>query len=161
MQVGVQGSRSHCHAGGSAGQQASLPCRWECSGSWLVACGWFTGEARLSQPQPPGRCLVLCGCGWHGMVFTSLLSDSNHCFLSCHLTPSRARISFVPPPLSHRVPPLVSQVVGAVGYQNLRLDIPPSVDRTVAAIIQACWHKWVADLTTAAPCCSSLANAVL
>lgn len=33
------------------------------------------------------------------------------------------------------------QVVGAVGYQNLRLPIPEGVNPAVADIIQACWHN--------------------
>jgi len=33
------------------------------------------------------------------------------------------------------------QVVGAVGYQSLRLPIPAGVHPAVAALIQACWHN--------------------
>jgi len=32
------------------------------------------------------------------------------------------------------------QVVGAVGFQNRRLEIPEEVDPTVAQIIQECWQ---------------------
>lgn len=33
------------------------------------------------------------------------------------------------------------QVVGAVGFQNRRLDIPKDVDPQVATIISSCWDK--------------------
>lgn len=33
------------------------------------------------------------------------------------------------------------QVVGAVGFQNRRLDIPKEVDPQVASIISSCWDK--------------------
>lgn len=33
------------------------------------------------------------------------------------------------------------QVVGAVGFQGRRLDIPPSVDPIVAEIISECWNQ--------------------
>lgn len=32
------------------------------------------------------------------------------------------------------------QVVGAVGFQNRRLEIPEEVDPTVAQIIRECWE---------------------
>ena len=32
------------------------------------------------------------------------------------------------------------QVVGAVGFRNLRLEIPKEVDPTVARIIRECWQ---------------------
>lgn len=35
------------------------------------------------------------------------------------------------------------QVVGAVGFQDRRLDIPKEVDPLVARIIFECWQKWV------------------
>ncbi|XVF48355.1 hypothetical protein PTKIN_Ptkin03bG0183600 [Pterospermum kingtungense] len=33
------------------------------------------------------------------------------------------------------------QVIGAVGFQNRRLDIPEDVDPTIAQIIRDCWEK--------------------
>jgi hypothetical protein len=33
------------------------------------------------------------------------------------------------------------QVVGAVGFQDRRLDIPKEVDPIVASIIRDCWQK--------------------
>jgi hypothetical protein len=33
------------------------------------------------------------------------------------------------------------QVVGAVGFQNRRLEIPREVDPHVARIISSCWEK--------------------
>jgi hypothetical protein len=35
------------------------------------------------------------------------------------------------------------QVVGAVGFQHRRLDIPGSVDPAVAEIIKRCWQTLV------------------
>ena len=35
------------------------------------------------------------------------------------------------------------QVVGAVGFQQRRLDIPGGVDPAVAEIIQSCWQTLV------------------
>jgi serine/threonine protein kinase len=32
------------------------------------------------------------------------------------------------------------QVVGAVGFQNRRLDIPDNIDPAIAEIIVKCWH---------------------
>lgn len=34
------------------------------------------------------------------------------------------------------------QVVGAVGYQGARLQIPEEIDSTIAAMIQACWSRY-------------------
>ena len=33
------------------------------------------------------------------------------------------------------------QVVAAVGFQQQRLTIPPSVDESLAALITACWKE--------------------
>lgn len=38
------------------------------------------------------------------------------------------------------------QVVGAVGFQNRRLEIPEEVDPMVAQLISDCWQRW--DCTT-------------
>lgn len=38
------------------------------------------------------------------------------------------------------------QVVGAVGFQNKRLEIPEEVDPVVAQIILDCWQTYVLDL---------------
>lgn len=38
------------------------------------------------------------------------------------------------------------QVVGAVGFQNKRLEIPEEVDPEVAQIINDCWQTYVLDL---------------
>jgi len=35
------------------------------------------------------------------------------------------------------------QVVGAVGFQNRRLDIPDNIDPAIAEIIVQCWHTLV------------------
>jgi hypothetical protein len=35
------------------------------------------------------------------------------------------------------------QVVGAVGFQNRRLDIPDNIDPAIAEIIVNCWHTLV------------------
>ena len=35
------------------------------------------------------------------------------------------------------------QVVGAVGFQHRRLDIPDDMDPTIADIIRKCWLTWV------------------
>lgn len=35
------------------------------------------------------------------------------------------------------------QVVGAVGFQGRRLDIPKNVDPIVAEIISECWNQYV------------------
>jgi sterile alpha motif and leucine zipper containing kinase AZK len=35
------------------------------------------------------------------------------------------------------------QVVGAVGFQNKRLEIPAEVHPLVAEIISSCWDKYV------------------
>ena len=35
------------------------------------------------------------------------------------------------------------QVVAAVGFKRMRLEIPRDVNPQVAAIIEACWEKWV------------------
>lgn len=35
------------------------------------------------------------------------------------------------------------QVVGAVGFQGRRLEIPASVDPIVAEIISECWNQYV------------------
>jgi hypothetical protein len=37
----------------------------------------------------------------------------------------------------------MAQVVGAVGFQNRRLQIPKDVKPDIAAIIEACWAKYV------------------
>lgn len=38
------------------------------------------------------------------------------------------------------------QVVGAVGFQNRRLDIPKEVDPLVARIIWECWQMYVLNI---------------
>lgn len=35
------------------------------------------------------------------------------------------------------------QVVGAVGFQNRRLEVPDNVDPTIAEIIKKCWQTLV------------------
>ena len=35
------------------------------------------------------------------------------------------------------------QVVGAVGFQHRRLDIPDDMDPSIADIIRKCWQTWV------------------
>jgi len=35
------------------------------------------------------------------------------------------------------------QVVGAVGFQHRRLDIPDNIDPSIADIVRKCWQTWV------------------